>query len=153
MSDSLSQHDDDLNLGFDEAEVSTVPVVITTVLIVITLIAIMAAVTAYYNYYRDAQIEKYQLEPVSQELVGLHEREDKELGSYGVADKAKGILRVPVDRAMELVEADSAADKLKYPAAPYSVIREDKDTSIGAAAMLPPAPAEAAAPPAEELKK
>jgi hypothetical protein len=36
------------------------------------------------------------------ELKDLHTYEDQFLGTYGWTDKAKGIVRIPIDQAMEL---------------------------------------------------
>ena len=36
------------------------------------------------------------------ELKDLHESEDKILDTYGWTDKQKGIVRIPIDRAMDL---------------------------------------------------
>jgi hypothetical protein len=37
------------------------------------------------------------------ELVALQAREERELGSYGWLDRTAGVIRLPIDRAMELV--------------------------------------------------
>ena len=49
-----------------------------------------------------------------QEMRSMREREQRVLGSYGWVDRDKGVVRIPIERAMTLVaqrEAASSAPK------------------------------------------
>jgi hypothetical protein len=45
------------------------------------------------------------------ELKAMHDDEDALLGSYGWIDQAKGIVRIPIGQAMDMVAANAAAGK------------------------------------------
>lgn len=119
-------------LGFDRSEPQILGILGTTVGIIGVLIATGVGVHFYYESYRERIIEERQLTPVSQDLIDLRAKEDKELGSYGYADKAAGVVRVPVSRAMELVINEAKDGKSKYPTAPY-IVKKAEDAAAPAA--------------------
>jgi len=130
-------------MGFDRTEVQTIPVVVVTVVIVGFIVAVCIGCAIYYNSFRDAQVERLQLEPVSQDYVELQAREQKHLNTYGSIDKASGTIRIPIEKAMELVVAESAPGaKWKFPTNVYAVKKpEDVAAAAAAAAPVPPPPA------------
>ena len=71
--------------------------------IMITLVLVIAGVQAYYDHVRDQQIFVKQLEPVSEDLKALRAREAQQLHSYQYIDRAKGTVRIPIERAMDLL--------------------------------------------------
>ena len=124
-------------MGFDRSEVQTVPVVVVTVVIVGFIVAVCIGCAIYYNSFRDAQVERLQLEPVSQDYLDLQAREQKHLNSYGTIDKAAGIVRVPIEKAMDLVIAESApGSKWKFPTNVYAV-KKPEDVAAAAVPVTP----------------
>ena len=119
-------------LGFDRSEPRIPGILLTTVGIIGVLVATGVGVQFYYEKFRERVIEERQLAPVSQDLIDLRAKEDKELGSYGYADKATGVVRVPVSRAIELVISESKEGKSKYPTAPY-IVKKAEDAAAPAA--------------------
>jgi hypothetical protein len=119
-------------LGFDRSEPRIPGILLTTVGIIGVLVATGVGVQFYYEKFRERVIEERQLAPVSQDLLDLRAKEDKELGSYGYADKATGVVRVPVSRAIELVISESKEGKSKYPTAPY-IVKKAEDAAAPAA--------------------
>lgn len=101
-----------------------------------TVVILIALVTAFFNHVRDDAFRDKVLAPQSDLLVSLHEREDKQLYSYQIIDRAKGTVQLPIDRAMELVIKESGEGKLPFP---------QKPTVVGAE-VVPAAPAASAAP-------
>ncbi len=127
-------------MGFDRTEVQTIPVVVVTVLIVGFIVAVCIGCAIYYNSFRDAQVERLQLEPVSKDYVELQSREQKHLNTYGTIDKASGTIRIPIDKAMELVVAESAPGaKWKFPTNVYAVKKPEDVAAAAAPAPAPPA--------------
>ena len=102
-------------------------------------------VAAYYDIFREDMIQERVLEPESRELQAVRDREDQELDSYGTVDKEKGVMRIPIDRAMELVAAEAAAGKPKYNTKAYTV---KSAVAVPVAAPAAAAPA-AGGPPAK----
>lgn len=126
-------------LGFDRTEVQTVPVLVVTVAIVGFIVAVCVGCAIYYNSFRDAAVERIQLEPVSRDYLDLQAREAQQLGTYGKINKAAGTVRLPIEKAMELVVAESApGGKWKFPTNPYPV-KKPADTAAPAAASPGPA--------------
>ena len=126
-------------MGFDRTEVQTVPVLLVTVVIVGFIVATCVGCAIYYNSFRDAQVERLQLEPVSQDYLELQSREQKDLNSYGTIDKATGTIRIPIDKAIDLVVAESAPGaKWKFPTTVYPVKKPEEVAAAAAAAPAPP---------------
>ncbi len=53
--------------------------------------------------------------------VTVADREAEELHSYRYLDRDKGTVRLPIERAIELVAAEYAEGKLRYPTQPVPV--------------------------------
>ena len=47
--------------------------------------------------------------------MDVRAREDEALHSYRYLDREKGTIRLPIERAMELLASEAAQGKLKYP--------------------------------------
>ncbi|MBM3784735.1 MAG: hypothetical protein FJW30_10270 [Acidobacteria bacterium] len=119
--------------GYDRGDPQIFGVIATTIGIIVVLVVVGIGVEYYFDSYRDRVIEELQLEPVSQDLLDLRAKEDKELSTYAVADKAAGIYRLPVSRAMDLVINESKEGKPKYPVTPYIVKKAEDDPAATAA--------------------
>jgi hypothetical protein len=83
-----------------------------------------------------------------EKLKKLREADDKELTTYGWIDKNKGVVRLPIDRAMQLTVAELGR---KQPAPAYPITTPAAPAPQGGAATSSPAPA--AAPPASATPK
>jgi hypothetical protein len=91
------------NAGFEAAEPRSGAIALVGAGIVILLVLIIVGVEAYYDRVRDQQIFVKQLQPVSEDLKALRAREDADLNSYRYIDRAKGSVRLPINRAMDLL--------------------------------------------------
>lgn len=146
MSENTKATAPDITLGYDRTPANIPKILLWTVLTLATLAVVMFAVTYYYQAYFDQAEEAIQLAPPSKSYQEIFSNEEKQLGMYGVADKAAGTYRIPVAKAMELLVSESASNQLKYPTAAYAV-KEDAAAGTAPAAGSAPA-AGAAAPPA-----
>ena len=70
---------------------------------------------------REQQIYVKELEPVAEDLRNLRAKEDGQLHSYQYIDRARGTVRIPIERAMELLEEEYAEGRLSYPTKPAPV--------------------------------
>jgi hypothetical protein len=86
--------------------------------LIVGLILVVLAVQAVYDHMREQQIYVKVLEPVSEDLRNLRAKEDGQLHSYQYIDRATGAVRIPVERAMELLEKEYAEGRLSYPTEP-----------------------------------
>src|SRR3954471_16321077 len=134
------------NPGFDTSDPNTPGVTIFIVLFVVTLVLVIGATIVYYNVAQQQHEEEVLLSKPSEELGNLHAREDEQLKTYGYINKEKGVVQIPLARAMELVAREAAEGKPKYPTVPVAVKVEP---AAGAAAVTPGSPAAATAAPAK----
>ncbi len=95
--------------SFDTAEPRTRFIALLGLGILVALVAIILALESYVDRVEQQQIYQKVLVPVSEDLKTLHAREDAQLNSYQVIDKAKGTVRIPIARAMELVVEEGHA--------------------------------------------
>ena len=108
-------------LSYDHAEPRYKSVAAIMGVTVILLIVVGIGIQAYYELvYTHEEYNRV----ISQEnwaLRDLRNKEQWELTHYGYIDKAKGTVRIPIDRAMRLVADDAANNKLPYPTNSYPV--------------------------------
>jgi len=113
------------NPGFDPSEPNAPGLVIMIALTALILVGVFVGVTAYYEWSKDRVEEEVLLSKPSEELANLHAREDAQLKTYGFINKEKGVVQIPVDRAMELILKEAAEGKLKYSMVPTPVKKEE----------------------------
>ena len=101
--------------GFDRSEPNVRLIAIFGAGTLVLLVVAVLALQYYYDRVLEEQVFVKVQEPVSQTLVDLRAREDEALHSYRYVDREKGTIRLPIERAMELLASESAQGKLKYP--------------------------------------
>lgn len=80
--------------------------ILCVVLFVISLVWLRS-----YFYQVRNEVEQQQVLTVSNpKLKELHASEQEELNTYGWVDKDKGTVRIPIERAMELVAKDAESN-------------------------------------------
>jgi stringent starvation protein B len=87
----------------------------------VLLALVIAAIQFYYDRVKEQQVFVKVLAPESAALQALRAREDQELHSYQYLNREKGIVRLPIERAMELLAREYAAGKVFYPTQPYPI--------------------------------
>lgn len=101
--------------GFDSEEPNAKGILLFTGATVVLFIAVLVGVTYYFNNVYERREYEQVLAPISEQLKELHAREDWNLTHYQYVDKATGQVRIPLNRAMELLVKEAAEGKLKYP--------------------------------------
>ena len=101
--------------GFDRSEPNVRFIAVFGAGTLVLLVVCLLALQYYFDRVLEEQVFVKVQEPVSQTLVDVRTREDEALHSYRYLDRDKGSIRLPVERAMELLAAESAQGKLKYP--------------------------------------
>ena len=107
--------------GYDPGEPRTGLIGVFMAAVVVGLALTILGVQAYFDHVKQQQIFVKVLAPVSEDLLDLHAREDSELHSYRYLDRTKGTVRVPIERAMELLAGEYAEGRLPYPTKPTPV--------------------------------
>ncbi len=137
--------------GYDRQDPQGIPVFGFAAVIVVTLIASFLFVTFYYGAVTDGQIQAAVGNLSARDLSEVRAGEEPVLTRYRLADKAKGKVSLPVDRAMELLEQEAKAGNLFYPAKPTPVKTAADLAAGGGAVAAPGAPAVAAPAPAAPM--
>ena len=102
----------------------------------IVLIVVIGAIQQYFDkIWSDAVYQKV-LEPPSQELQEMRNRDAWALTHYGYQDKSKGQVRIPVERAQELFLKEAAEGKTFYPGKP-TLPKNDADEKSPAPLATP----------------
>lgn len=94
--------------GFDAAEPRTRFIALFGLATLVALVAIILGLQAYVDSVKQEEIYVKVLQPVSEDLRALRAREDTELNGYQYIDRAKGTVRLPIRRAMELLAKEHA---------------------------------------------
>ena len=85
------------------------------------LIVTILSIQAYFDSMTQREEYVKVLEPVSEDYKNLRAREDSELFSYKYIDREKGAVRLPIQRAIDLVIAEAKAGQPAYPTARQAV--------------------------------
>ena len=99
---------DDKKLTHQDTNTTVIAVagLVGAVLLVIALVWLKS----YFFLVRNQVEEKQVLTVDNPKLKDLHAREHEELTTYGWVDKEAGTVRIPIERAMELVAAEQQHD-------------------------------------------
>lgn len=95
--------------GYEKRDVNVGKVLVYGVAGTIVLIVLLVFMLDFFTASREQIMYEMVLKPESAILKELHEREQKELGSYGVVDTLKGLYRIPIDTAMKKVVEEQDA--------------------------------------------
>ncbi len=146
MSEHLAPIDPQ-NPGFDPGEPNAKGLTTFILFAIVGLIVIFFATKAFFEVAMERQQDEAIASKPSEDLAALRAREEMQLKTYGYIDKSKGVVQIPLDRAMELVAKEAAEGKVKYSTAPTAVKKAEpgQDGAAPAAAPAAPAPAVAAA--------
>ncbi len=147
---------DSQNEGFDPGEVDTGSVSFFGGIIVVIIIAVFIGVTLYWDKFLNGRFRTVVEEAPTAQLQDLHKREDDALKGYSYVDKSKGQVRIPIDRAMELLISEVQAGKTPYNTKDTIKVVEPvagAPGAPGASGSVAAPPAAAAAPAAAEPVK
>ncbi len=97
-----------VNAGFDIEEPNAKAIFVFVAALVMMFVLVVIGVQQYYAYLRAEQEHESIEVPPSEQLRELRAREDWELTHYRRLDKAKGVVQLPVERAMELLIKEQA---------------------------------------------
>ena len=94
--------------GYEKSDTSIKSILIVTIA---TVLFIVVSVILLYDYFiatKEAVIYDQVLRPEAVELVELRKAEDSILTTYELIDTTNRTYRIPIQRAMELLAAESA---------------------------------------------
>ncbi|HSW51525.1 MAG TPA: hypothetical protein VLH09_15165 [Bryobacteraceae bacterium] len=100
--------------GFDRSEPNARAIAAFGAITVVLLAAVVLGLQFYFDRVLEQQVYVQVLAPESPALNTLRAREDEELHSYRYVDRDKGLVRLPIERAMSLLAAEYAQGKLPY---------------------------------------
>lgn len=89
--------------GYEKKDANARAIIIGLVVGVLIIVVALIGLDQLYVLTREEVVKENVLSQVDPRLRELHASETRILTSYGVIDKDKGIYRVPIDRAMELM--------------------------------------------------
>ena len=124
---------------FDDTEPRSGLILIGAIITITSIIVTIGGVYSYYSWYREKVLFERQLSPNSVELSTIRSQEDQLLNTYGFVEKSKEIVRLPVSRAIDLVVAESAEGKEKYPVAAKVIPPPKADEVAALPGSTPPA--------------
>ena len=104
----MSENGSNSSHGYEVRDASSKKIILWGIAGIIFIVIILALLTEYFLFVKEEFYLEIVEEPRSQELLDLRERESEELNSYKLLDKDKGVYRIPIDRAMELVVEEAS---------------------------------------------
>ena len=128
--------------GFDTSEPKGGFIAVFGIATVVTLVATILGIQYYYEQANEQQIYTEVLAAESDQLKNLRATEDTQLNSYQYVDRAQGTVRLPIDRAMDLLAKEAAENRLPYPTKPYAVKTPEQLAAGPGAAAVPAAKTE-----------
>src|ERR1700689_5209196 len=111
--------------GFDRQEPSSGAIMAFAVGSLVLLVITIFAIQQYFDHIWSEAVYEKVLAPPSEQLHDVRGRDDWNLTHYMYMDKPSGQVRIPVDRAMELMLQDASAGKTFYPAKEYVPKKEE----------------------------
>jgi hypothetical protein len=129
-------------VDYDRREARSGVIAIVSVTTMVVLLGMIVGVYWLYVVAYEKVDQEVYSGVSSKELQAIHGREEENLHRYGFINKEKGIVRIPIDRAMEIVASEYAQGKVSYNTVTYAAKQELPGGAAGGA--NPPAPAASA---------
>ena len=96
------------NAGYEKRDVNIFMVIGLSVILVVLLIVILVFLIDYFVDTKEQMIYEAQLQPESVDLKILMDAGQEELTSFKILDAERGVYRIPIDRAMELLVKETS---------------------------------------------
>ena len=130
----MSQATSTPNAGYDRTEPKMSAVALWGLAIIVALVGVIVVVQSYFDQVHERQVYRRVLDPVAESLIDVRSREVRRLHSYQYVDDPPGTVRLPIDRAMELIAAEYAEGRLPYSTDPTAVKTDPEAAESVAAA-------------------
>lgn len=139
--------------GYDHHEAKAGMVGLWSAATVLVLVACVVAMYWLYMIGTGVEYEENVGKPLWQIAQDTKAREDEQLYHYGYIEKEKGLVRIPIDRAMQLIAEEYKQGKVGYSTKSYTVRPEPDGGAQGGGFIITALEAKPASPAAEPLKK
>lgn len=146
MATEITQDHYEDQLGYDRQDPQSLMITILGVIGAILLYAIVVGLEVYYKRVNDQLINTRVYTTTPTQLRDLRAREDDSLTRYRYIDESKGVVQIPIDRAIELVLKEG--DK---PMPPVPVAVANASATAAPAAAQPASGTPATEKPASEV--
>lgn len=97
-------------VDYERRDVNAKTVLIYTFAILFLLIGFITMIHEFYIQTTEATVEEQVLTQSNEALQTLREQEAEMLNNYKLIDSEKGIYQIPIDRAMDILAAEAAAE-------------------------------------------
>jgi hypothetical protein len=138
-------------VGYERTEPNARKIALLTVAIVFTIIVVCFFVYWWYVLERERAFQREFAIPLWEITNEVRTYETERLTQYKYIDKEKGVVQLPIDRAMELYAAEAAQGKFFHGSKPAAVVPYEPDPGLQDVLdrALGKTPAAPAAPPAD----
>jgi hypothetical protein len=99
--------------GYEKRDINPVKVFLFGMAGVVVIVVLVIFMVNYFTATREELVYEAVLKPESTALRELRAREEEELNTYAVLDAKKGIYRIPIKRAMELMAEEAYQARLE----------------------------------------
>ena len=99
--------------GYERSDVNAPKIILYSALGVFILVAILLFLYNYFLAEKEEMVFEDQLKPQSVQLRDLRAHEEEVLTTYKLLDADKGIYRIPIDRAMQLLAEENFNKRLQ----------------------------------------
>jgi len=89
--------------GYEKRDSSGGKILAAMIIGLIALVVIIYALSEAFTLEREQLVTEIALSPESKKLYDVRVRENANLQGYAVVDSAAGIVRIPIERAMEIM--------------------------------------------------
>ncbi|MCS6885955.1 MAG: hypothetical protein RMM17_10065 [Acidobacteriota bacterium] len=104
-------------IDYERQDPNSVEIIVLTVLGAIVLYGVIVGLEFYYNVVNERLIETKIYSTVPTQLRELRSREDEALSKYKYIDESRGIVQIPIDRAIELLVKEGDKPREAVPVA------------------------------------
>ncbi len=130
-------------VGYDPTEINAPGVTVFTMVLIGVLLAVFFGVTLYFEKFHTEMVRERVDAAPNTDIDSIRAREAKDLGTYQMMDKAKGVVRIPIDQAMKALVTEVRAGKAY--SAKDQIIKVEPAAGAVPAAPVPVVPAMPAA--------
>ncbi|MBM3328347.1 MAG: hypothetical protein FJY67_02600 [Calditrichaeota bacterium] len=92
--------------GYERRDANVLKLTLTGIISALILIGMLVGLNEFFRTAQEELHYEVALKPQSSTLRSLRAKEMEALTTYGVVDSARGLYRIPIERAMQLLAAE-----------------------------------------------
>jgi len=101
------------NSGYEKKDIKAIPIIGYAIGIIVFLVVVILILNNYFMAAKEELVYNVYLKPESSEIRDIRAIDIENLTTYKCLDKKRGVYRIPIERAMQLLAEENFQKRLQ----------------------------------------